>query len=148
MLKDVSTTQYYPPRRQILLAEDNPHDHFLLKEALAAADVAVDIIWLADGDELLSHMRAEPKLTYELVLLDMHLPRHSAEELLVILQEERGLTAPVVVMSSLISDKQKRRLIDLGVHSVFAKPMDLDDYLELARKLDSILNGGRPLPLH
>jgi DNA-binding response OmpR family regulator len=130
---------------RILLAEDNPQDVFLLKEAFEAEKLDVTLDCISDGDELLTRLldlsRQDPT-SYELVLLDSHLPRRSAEDVLTILNaQEQSLDVPVIVLTNLISDQEKGRLLDLGVKDVLAKPLDLSEYASLVRQLNSILRG-------
>ena len=133
-------------RHRILLAEDNPHDCFLLEEAFSNANIAVHIECVPDGDQLLNRLREAQggNSPFGLIVLDAHLPRRSAEEVLTAIQDGHDqLDIPVVVLSSLISEQEKKRFLELGVHSNLSKPLDLNEYLDLARNLEKILDGAR-----
>jgi DNA-binding response OmpR family regulator len=133
-------------RTRILLAEDNPQDVFLLKEAFEAEKLDVELDCVTDGDELLARLlgiAADDTNAYGLVLLDSHLPRRDTEDVLAILQEQqKSLSMPVIVLTSLISEQDKGRLLDLGVNEVLSKPLDLNEYFSLVRQLNSLLGGG------
>lgn len=96
-----------------------------------------------DGDQLLARLTtlgSDARNTYGLVVLDYHLPRRSAEEVLIALnQQQRNLGIPLVVMTTLISEGEKRRLSKLGVREILSKPFDLSEYFALARTLSSML---------
>jgi DNA-binding response OmpR family regulator len=120
---------------RILLAEDNPSEAFLLQEAFAEQRIPVDIQRISDGERLLAKLRACP-LDVDLILLELNLPRRTAEEVLQTLRTENvRLDLPVTVLSSPISNEQSANLRELGVQSILVKPVDLDGYFELARDL-------------
>jgi DNA-binding response OmpR family regulator len=80
-------------------------------------------------------LRACP-LDVDLILLELNLPRRTAEEVLQTLRTENvRLDLPVTVLSSPISNEQSANLRELGVQSILVKPVDLDGYFELARDL-------------
>jgi CheY-like chemotaxis protein len=132
-------------RTRILLAEDNPQDVYLLKEAFEVENLDVELDCVSDGDELLTRLlriAADDGDKYDLVLLDSHLPRRDTEDVLVILQsQQKSLSVPVIVLTSLISEPDKVRLLDLGVNEVLSKPLDLNEYFSLVRQLNSVLGG-------
>jgi CheY-like chemotaxis protein len=131
------------PVRRILVAEDNPQDFFLLKEAFQGEALEVELDCLTDGDQLLERLLEladESSPSYGLVLLDAHLPRRTAEEVLKMLQLARkSLSIPVIVLTTLLSDKDKARLRNAGVSEVLSKPLDLTEYFSLAQHLNSRL---------
>lgn len=128
-----------------MLAEDNPHDRFLLEECFVSASIPVQIDWAADGQTALDRLldgsqQAEP---YSLVILDANLPRKAAHTILEELQAAgRSAGAPVVVLSSMVTGQRKQNLLALGVHSVMKKPLDLAEYDQLALDLSAIMNAG------
>jgi len=132
-----------PVARRILLAEDNPQDVFLLTEAFLAERISVEIDCVVDGDQLLARLTGltgDGRESYGLVLLDLHLPRRSAEDVLIALnQQQRRLGMPLVVLTTLISNQEQGRLLSLGVSEIITKPCDLDEYYSLAKKLSSLL---------
>ena len=130
-------------KRRILLAEDNPNDVVLLKEVFVTEKLDVEIDCVTDGDQLLKLLTALGEGTpnhYGLVIIDGRLPKRSAEEVLLLLAEQQiRLGVPLIVLSTLISEQEKTRLIRLGVTEVLSKPFDLAEYFTLARKLGALL---------
>lgn len=131
------------PAPRVLLAEDNPHDHFFLKDAFASQGLLVAIDCVSDGDQVLTCLREmirEDAVTYGLVVLDAHLPRYTADEVLTQLYPAlTDVGAPVVVVSSVLNDQLRQRYLELGAVDVFSKPSDLSEYLEFARRLHALL---------
>ena len=66
----------------------------------------------------------------DLILLDLHLPDMSGEEVLRRLRAEQSTHAiPVVIVSADASSGQSRRLMSLGADGYLTKPLDLVDLL-------------------
>ena len=129
-----------PVAKRILLAEDNPQDHFLLREAFSLAEVDAIIHCIADGDQLFNELRTNPDSGYDLVLLDAHLPRRSALDILNAMKASNlRVSCPIVILTAMVSRAELGQLHDLGVHSVMAKPLDLNDYIALARALHKLM---------
>src|ERR1700722_12476944 len=90
---------------QILLAEDNPADVYLIREALREHGVACPLRVATDGAEVLQiissgQLQAEGR-GLALIILDLNLPRHDGTEILERLGQVRELAhVPVVVLTS------------------------------------------------
>ena len=132
-----------PHVSHILLAEDNPADVMLVEVALKEHAIDCELLVMRDGEEALRFFRqldADPNAPApDLVLLDLHLPKHDGEEVI------RGLRrsaccaeTPVVVMSS--SDSPKDRA-DAARHSAryFRKPAGLEAFMELGAVVKQVL---------
>src|SRR5579863_96160 len=90
---------------QILLAEDNPADVGLVREALREHNVACDLRVISDGQEVLAfidQLDADDRLPCpDLLLLDLSLPKYDGREILHYLRSsERCGRTPVVIMTS------------------------------------------------
>ncbi len=124
------------------MAEDNPQEIFLLENSLALAGIGAWLECVGDGERLLARFleKAPEARDLDLIVLDVHLPKLSAEEVLTRLREE-GIAprAPIVLLSSLVSPEQRRVFEALGAHGIFVKPMDLDEYVTLARTLGALM---------
>jgi chemotaxis family two-component system response regulator Rcp1 len=125
-----------PPIRQILLAEDNPADVFLVREALRRGEIECDLRVIADGEEAISFIDgvdADSKRPgFDLLLLDMHLPRRDGEYILSHLRaSERSSRTPVIVMTSSDSPADKRKVERHAPVQFFRKPASLDEFMEL-----------------
>ena len=135
-----------PSGRRILLAEDNPQDVFLLREAFLSENIPADFDCVPDGDQLLERLLslfAGGRDPYALVVLDAHLPKRSAEEVLCALsRQQKRLNVPVVVLTNMISDRDKEKLLGLGVCEIFSKPLDLSDYFSLVHRLAALMDPG------
>ena len=75
--------------------------------------------------------------TPDLILLDLHLPDISGEEVLHRLQDDpRTRSIPVIVLSADATPRQVERLRNAGARAYFTKPFDLDP---LSEAIDEVL---------
>jgi len=119
---------------EILLAEDNPADVYLIREALRehGVDYPVRVVW--DGKEVLQFISDASSGDHSLglIILDLNLPRHDGIEVLQKLRETEGFAqVPVVVLTS--SDSPRDRVVasELGAACYVRKPSSLEQFLSL-----------------
>jgi CheY-like chemotaxis protein len=131
---------------EILLAEDNPADVYLIREALREHGVTAGIRVASDGREVLQLIFPEnadavvPKL--DLIILDLNLPRHDGIEILERLRGTAKLAEiPVVVLTSSDSPRDQKVANQLGAACYLRKPSSLDQFLALGGVLKSLLAG-------
>ena len=127
---------------EILLAEDNPADVYLIREALREHGVQcpVHVVW--DGKEVLQFI-ADGAATRNLglIILDLNLPRHDGIEVLQKVRETPALSSvPVVVLTS--SDSPRDRVVasEMGAACYLRKPSGLDQFLGLGGVFKSLLS--------
>lgn len=122
---------------RVLVIEDNPVDVRLLRYALAHNEAWPTALTVAeDGEKALQMLREGPLPDF--VILDLNLPKVSGAEILQWIRAAdfaRGL--PVAVVSSSPLDEIANRVNGARVKAdcYFTKPMDVDSFLELGRRL-------------
>ena len=138
-----------PERRNttgyIVLAEDNPADVYLVREALHKEKIDCALKVFSDGEEA---MRFVENLDVdssfdcpEVLLLDLHLPKKSGVDILKQLRaSERCGHTPVVVLTS---SHSMRDLDSSGLH-YFRKPSSLDQFMKLGQIVKQIMNRSGP----
>jgi CheY-like chemotaxis protein len=133
--------------RYILLAEDNPADVQLVREALQGRSVACDLHVVRDGEQaiaFLDRLDANSKLDCpSLFLLDLHLPKRDGSAIMRRLRasERCGQTAVVVLTSS----DSPRDIEDAERHAAlhyFRKPSSLEQFLTLGDIVKGIIDRG------
>jgi chemotaxis family two-component system response regulator Rcp1 len=131
---------------EILLAEDNPADVYLIREALREHGVDARVQVASDGREVLQLIFpekanvAEPRL--DLIILDLNLPRHDGIEILERLRGSAQLAGvPVVVLTSSDSPRDQKVANQLGATCYLRKPSSLEQFLALGEVLKKLLNG-------
>ena len=129
---------------EILVAEDNPADVYLIREALREHGVDCTLRVASDGNDVLriislerSHAEAQ---RLGLIILDLNLPRHDGIEILQRLRETPELAhVPVVILTS--SDSPRDRLLanQLGAARYLRKPSSLEQFLSLGAVFKDLL---------
>ena len=128
---------------QILVAEDNPADIALIREALKHHRIKCDLQVVCDGEKALAiidGLDAEVDApTLDLLIVDMHLPRRNGDDILNRLRATRGgRQIPVIAMSG-----QFRPHLMPGDGLVyFLKPSSVDEFLRLGAIVIDVLQPG------
>jgi DNA-binding response OmpR family regulator len=139
---------------EILIAEDNPADVALVREALKMQHIDSVLHVLRDGEQaftLFDSLDKDPKLPrVDLLILDMHLPKHDGEEVLKRLRStEHYAQTPVIVMTSYPSSWIEAKAVKHAAMFYFRKPSTLDELSELGSMVRDVLaqdRGGRQTP--
>jgi CheY-like chemotaxis protein len=105
---------------RILVAEDNPINQAVVQAVLGAIDAAVDVA--GDGEEALGRLRTGD---YDLVLMDIHMPRMDGIEALRRLRagEAGRRDTPVIALTADAMAGDAERFIALGFDAVDSKPI-------------------------
>lgn len=128
---------------EILLAEDNPADVYLIREALSEHGVEFKMRVVSDGRELLriitgEEPNAETK-NLKLIILDLNLPRHDGIEILERLRDTDLAHVPVVVLTSSDSPRDRQLATSLGAARFLRKPSGLEQFLSLGAVFKDLL---------
>jgi two-component system, OmpR family, response regulator len=121
---------------RILVIEDEPRILAFLARGLEAEGFTVD--GAADGPE---GLRRAAKGTYDLVVLDLLLPRLDGLSVLRQVQQRRP-ELPVVIVSARADLETKLRGFDLGACDYVSKPFSFDELLARVRAQLRRVNGG------
>jgi CheY-like chemotaxis protein len=120
---------------QIFLAEDNPADVRLIREALKLHEVDFDLHVFEDGEKAISFVSSlanTSEICPDLILLDLNLPKTDGRDILKrIRQIGRTRTVPVVVLSSSESPRDRAEAAKLGADRYVRKPSTLDEFLAI-----------------
>jgi len=128
----------------IVLIEDSQTDVFLVKEAIAAHRLDVELHILEDGEQATGFIARiesdENAACPRLFLLDLNLPRTSGFEVLSrIRQSERCASVPVLVVTSSDAEKDRAESAALGATAYFRKPSGYEAFLKLGEIIHELL---------
>ncbi|MBL8702878.1 MAG: response regulator [Alphaproteobacteria bacterium] len=129
----------------ILIAEDDPDDRLLLKDAFDENRLTNELRFVGNGEELLAYLRrtgdfADPRNSPApgLILLDLNMPKMDGREALRILKSDPQLQRiPVVVLTTSKAEEDIIRTYGLGVSSFIAKPVSFDGLINVVQVLTS-----------
>ncbi len=132
-----------PETITILIADDDPDDRLMAKEALEECRLANHIDFVQDGVELLDYLRAGGRYAAPaaarrpgLIILDLNMPKMDGREALREIKADPSLRRiPVVVMTTSKAEEDIYRTYDLGVNSFITKPVTFDGLVEVMKVL-------------
>ncbi len=126
----------------ILLAEDDPDDRVLLRDALAEGRLVNELRCVEDGEELMDYLQHRGRYEGEsaprpgLILLDLNMPRKDGREALKEIKADPALRQiPVVVLTTSKAEEDIYRSYDLGANSFVTKPVTFQSLVDLMRTL-------------
>ena len=125
----------------ILLADDDPDDRKLTRDAFIENRLANEFHTVEDGEELMDYLLRRGK--YEnlkgerlpgLILLDLNMPRKDGREALREIKANPDFRRiPIVVLTTSKAEEDILRSYDLGVNSYVTKPVTFKSLVELIR---------------
>ena len=141
---------------EVLLADDNPSDVYLIREALREHAVDCMLHVVSDGKDALGIISGETwngstgsigAGSISLIILDLNLPRHDGIEILQKLRESVVLGhVPVVVLTSSDSPRDRVLANELGATRYLRKPSNLDEFLSLGAVFKDLLGQTEQMP--
>ena len=133
----------YRPIQTVLLAEDNPDDCEILKEAWAESPVGERFRLVNDGKELLDYLYCRGAFTSpesapypSVILLDLQMPLMTGGEALVQIKQDSALAhIPIVVLTTSKAPRDILHTAGLGVNGYMQKPNTFEGYLQIFSNL-------------
>ncbi|WP_439631634.1 response regulator [Gemmata sp.] len=127
----------------ILIADDDPDDRALIREAFEENHLAHALRFVEDGEELMDYLNRRgryaapaPAPRPGIILLDLNMPRKDGREALQELKQDprfRGIR--VVIMTTSRAEEDVLRSYDLSAASYITKPVTFDRLVEVVRAL-------------
>lgn len=127
----------------ILMADDDPDDRQLTREAFEENHLANELRFVEDGEELLDYLNhrgkyADPATAPwpSIILLDLNMPRKDGRTALQEIRKDprfRGIR--VVIMTTSKAEEDVVRSYDLSAASYITKPVTFERLVEVVRAL-------------
>ncbi|MBX9585516.1 MAG: response regulator [Gemmataceae bacterium] len=125
------------------MADDDPDDRALTRDAFAESHLANDLRFVEDGEELLDYLHRRGKYQDPadapwpgIILLDLNMPRVDGREALrAIKADPRFRSIRVVVMTTSKAEEDVVRSYDLQAASYITKPVTFDRLVEVVQAL-------------
>jgi DNA-binding response OmpR family regulator len=109
---------------KVLIVDDDPESRNLLSEFLAANGYAVGTV----GDGAAARAELGRVEDYQVIVADLRMPNETGLDLLRKLYLQKFKCA-IILMSSFISQEEKKEAQALGVYALLEKPFRLTDLL-------------------
>lgn len=127
--------------KKVLYIEDNIADIKLFEEAISFNELAINLEYVTDGQEMLNYFEASKKAHYrdlpDLIISDLNLPKISGQQVISVIKKDSVFKKiPVIVFttSKLKSDIEK--CYEYGANAYLSKPVDIDKIFELIELID------------
>lgn len=127
-------------KRNVLLVEDDPNQVFLMRRALAKANLPAEALQVAaDGDEAIAYLRGDGEFADRsqfplpcFLLLDLHMPKRSGLEVIEWMRDQEMLKLiPIVVLTSSTSAEDVEHAYARGANSYLNKPTEFSGLQQL-----------------
>lgn len=137
----------------ILMADDDPDDRVLTKDALEENRLANDLHFVEDGEELMDYLYQRGKYDDTnsprpgLILLDLNMPKKDGREALAEIKADPKLKQiPVIVLTTSKAEEDILKTYDLGVSSFITKPVTFEDLVYVTKAIGTYWFGIVELP--
>lgn len=127
----------------ILLADDDPDDRLLVRDALAAGGVLNNLHTVGDGEELRNYLHRRAACSVEgaaprpgLTLLDLSMPKKDGVRALEAIKADPAFRhIPIVVMTTSNEEDDIDRSYGLGASSVITKPVTFESLVTVMKTI-------------
>jgi CheY-like chemotaxis protein len=129
---------------EILLAEDNPGDVLLFREALGSCSLPCNLVIAADGQQALTLLDggSQPTASWQphLIVLDVNLPKLNGEAVLRHVREQPRLDGvPIIMLTSSAAPSDRDTALELGANLYLQKSSNLDETLAVGKIVEAML---------
>lgn len=132
------------PLPSVLIAEDDPDDCLMIRDAFADRFPDCRLYFVHDGDQLFRFLNREhpydtpdqPCSLPDLILLDLNMPLKGGRESLQELKSTTGLRRiPIIVLTTSHDEQDILECYDLGANSYIVKPSRYSDLLDVVSSI-------------
>jgi CheY-like chemotaxis protein len=127
----------------VLMADDDPDDRFLTKEAFAELQLDNELRFVHDGEQLIDYLYRRGLYSDPdkfplpgLILLDLNMPKKGGLEALKEIKAGPNLCdIPIVILTTSKSEDDILRAYEAGANSFLIKPVSFEALLRLVKIL-------------
>ncbi len=127
----------------ILLAEDDPDDALMAREALEENRLSNKLVIVGDGEQLMDYLYCRNSFADRppgdlpgLILLDLNMPKKDGREALKEIKSDPKLKIiPIVVLTTSKAEEDIFKTYNLGVNSFITKPVSFESLVEIMKTL-------------
>lgn len=127
-------------RKSIWIADDDPDDRVIIKEAFEENDYFDHIDFFEDGEKVMLKIKEGTSKQFfdfpTLFILDLNMPRVNGLELLTLIRKNsKTKDIPVVILTTSNSKQDKEKVMKHGATEFITKPFSFDLLCEITRDL-------------
>jgi CheY-like chemotaxis protein len=131
--------------KTFLLADDDPDDVALFREALSIVDPSIIFYFAQDGKAALDKLSDKNLEEPDIIFLDINMPVMNGWECLAKIKLNESYSyIPVVIYSTASYRREIEKAFDMGAFCFFTKPTDFKDLITNLRAISDNLDKGMP----
>jgi len=122
--------------KRVLLAEDNEMNQMIAEAILTESGLTVEMA--GDGEEALEKMQNAPAGYYDIILMDIQMPRmdgYEAAKNIRRLEDQKKASIPIVAVTANAFEEDRMIAMEAGMNGYLAKPYDVPAIMEMLKKL-------------
>lgn len=129
---------------QILIAEDDFEDRFILSSTFSDLGYEQDVELVEDGVGLIEYLDKRGSDEVKLIILDLNMPRlNGAETLAALKNDPKYKGIPVIFFSTSVNEADIKLCMQNGAQDYIAKPARYSEYINTCQKFYQISQGIR-----
>ena len=112
---------------KVLLVEDNEMNREIAEEILSENGMIIDTA--EDGDIAVDKVRNAVPGQYDLILMDVQMPRmngYEATRAIRALEDPEKASLPIIAMTANAFEEDKKKVLDAGMNAHLAKPIEME----------------------
>ncbi|MDJ0532117.1 MAG: response regulator [Xenococcaceae cyanobacterium MO_207.B15] len=126
----------------ILLAEDNPGDVYLISSILDESQISYNLHHVLNGEEIMVFLHQQGQWSNisrpDLILLDLNLPlKHGFEVLEEIKSTPKIKMILVIILTSSTAERDILKSYNLFASCYLSKPVDLNEFINTLKSLEN-----------
>lgn len=119
----------------ILIAEDDPDDQYLIRQAIRECSVDIQIDCISDGhyalDYLSQRWSEDPSSLPKVIFLDLNMPSSNGKIVLKTLKSEAKFKhIPVIIFTTSNSEQDVKECYEFGANGYVVKPLGYPELLD------------------
>lgn len=128
----------------ILVADDDPDDRQMTKEALEENFLLNELHFVEDGQQLMDYLRKQGRFADAsinaprpvLILLDLNMPKKDGRECLKEIKSDPDLRSiPIIILTTSKAEEDIIKTYDLGVNCFVTKPVTFTELISVTRSI-------------
>lgn len=127
----------------ILIADDDPDDRAMIKEAFEENFLLNELHFVEDGEELMNYLNRTGRYTNPddnpmpgLIMLDLNMPRKDGREALEEIKSDPKLNhIPIIILTTSKTEEDIIKSYNLGVNCFITKPVKFVDLVQVTKTL-------------
>ena len=122
--------------KRVLLAEDNEMNRMIAEAILTESGLFVEMA--EDGMEAVEKMQDMPAGYYDIILMDIQMPRmdgYEAAKRIRALEDKKKASIPIVAVTANAFEEDRMIAMEAGMNGHLAKPYDIPAIMDMLKKL-------------